>query len=214
MRRIPYLFFLPLVALLGVRCSSSIKIDDAMAAEIAGDRTLIIRPGGEGCNTSPEVGYAYCRKAEGRITDIDRLYFYAPKTNCDREYCGLVEVYSQEGTLVYSDRFPKEGGVVSVAWSDLLPTPYFRRADNSIWPILMRLYWKDNDGDERVTGMRGEARLLVYTPRERRGGPAGPRSYTPLHNSRENPAFAFSSSHGGYLMKWTTSGRAYVGSDR
>ena len=72
MKKFSLVLFLLSFALVGSRCSS-IKIDDALAAELAGDRTLIIRPGGTGCNTSPEVGYAFCRKAEGPIEDIDRL---------------------------------------------------------------------------------------------------------------------------------------------
>lgn len=199
------------IASLAITSCKSIPLDAAYPAALAGDRTAIISAEGEGCISTPQVGFTFCRRPSGVIIGLHAIRFFAPSSNCERDICTTVRVLGLDGVSVASLDFPKEGGEAVISFTDILKTNEFRRSQEGAYSVLIRIYYENNDGRENFTIQRGLIYLLVYDEEE---ALEPKRSYTPFHNVKSSRVWAYSSIHDGFLMKWSTAGRSYVGRDR
>ena len=200
-----------LLSLVLVACSS-IQMDGAYPADLAGDKTIIMKAEGPGCISRPEVGFSFCRKPVGEALAADRLDFYAPSSNMDCDPCTVVYVKDLSGADVASLSFGKEGGVRSLVWSDLIKESEFKRVHEGPYNIVLRHRFENSYGNPQVMVQRGMIYLLVYFPVEQAA--ENPRNYRPLNQTPDSNVWAFTRSEGEYLFKWSTAGRAYVGSNR
>lgn len=193
---------------------SSVKIDAALPADLANDRTALLSATGPGCHPVPEVGFAVCRRPLGDAVSNDFVTFFAPKTNCERQVCTTVRVFGPDATQVAEVNFDKDGGRRNVRWSRIIDNDEFLPEHDATYFVLTRTYFQNNDGDEQMIVTRGEIRLFVYRPQARITLPSGDevvRNYQPLDSSPGADVWAFEASHGDYRMKWSTAGRAYAG---
>ena len=153
------------------------------------------------CGHQPIVGYTYCRKKEGQVAD-DKIWFYGPISNCEREHCVYYKIYFPDGTPSYEGKIPKDQTKEFVLWSSLIKSDAFTVGYRGLWRYVYTIYWVDNDGNERKSLSDGDIRLIVYSA-----------DYEPLHNSPENPNYAFTWSEDGFNFKMTTGLRMYIGKE-
>lgn len=184
------------LSFLGVALScSSIVIDDSANAAQSNDTSIVI----EGCGNQPISGFTYCRKEEGPMEDRDVIAFHVPDSNCERESCVTLTVFGPEGP----DRslfIPKGWKYYALHWSQMTGKEEFSRRDRGFWTIVMDVYWRDNDGDQRRTSLLGEIRLRVLSS-----------NYQSLHNARGEGPYAFKwNVEGPFRVGYTTAGRSSV----
>jgi hypothetical protein len=183
-----------LLLFLTVSCDTLV-IDNGVSAVVGKDSTGPIRA----CGNQPIVGYTYCRKKEGSAAG-DRLWFYGPKTNCERQACVYFKIYFPDGTPSYEGSIPKNETKAFVLWSDLIKSDTFVIGDRGFWPYVYTVYWNDDNGNERSSRSDGDIRLRVYH-----------KDYEPLHNSTDNPNFTFEWTDDGHVFKVTTGLRMFIG---
>jgi|GEM_PF-4521062 len=180
-------------------CTHVPIIDGSMSSLMANDTTAIIQIDGPGCVSDPKVGWAYCRKAEGAITNRDVITFYGPKSNCSREFCVDIQVMWPTGEPALHISIPADQLSVSTSWDRLTKKELFDKNDRGWWLVFINHYWLDGSGVEQETVQEGEIRLRVMA-----------EGYTPLYNAPTSGAFAYVAERNGHEFKWTTSGRAYT----
>ena len=180
---------------LSVSCSTVVIDESAHAAE-SNDTSVII----EGCGNQPISGFTYCRRSVGQINDTDVVYVHIPESNCERESCVEILVFSPTGGQG-SPTFVRKGARLHpIHWADLTGRQEFTQGDSGFWTIAMVVYWIDNEGLERRTAMIGEIRLRVLSA-----------DYVSLSQSRGEGPYAFRwRVQGGFNLGYTTSGRSAV----
>lgn len=205
---------LVLLVLVTALSCGSITIDAALPADLANDRTALMAAGGPGCHRVPEVGFAVCRRPLGDAVSDDFVAFFAPGTNCRRPICTTIRIFQPSMTQVAELNFNKDGGRGVVRWSEIIQSSRFELEHDKYYPVLTRTYFLNNQGAEEVVVTRGEIRLFVYIPQRTLTTPAGREvtlNYQPLDMVPNANVWAFEASHGHSRMKWSTAGRAYVG---
>lgn len=174
--------------------SAHISPDSVVDSPIAeGDSTAIIMD----CDGRPNVGFAYCRVQEGDSTGKN-LTFVVPPAKCAREHCVYLEVWTQ-GHLVWSSASLKDETSMTVSWRELTGRAEFIIGDRGNWTVNEVVYWTDSDGNERQSRAQGDIVLRVFK-----------KNYTPLHNSSEDPNYAWVFSDGRFQYKITSSLRSTV----
>lgn len=98
------------------------------SAVSSNDATAIV----QGCGNPPAVGIAYCRIVEGRPTD-EKIFFYAPPTQCNREHCAFIKVFDNQGNVVFGAPFEKGQTKLGVSWKVLLGQ---EAADNAVEEVV------------------------------------------------------------------------------
>lgn len=195
-RIIPGLTVVALLSLGASDCTVPRVVDKSANAAEAGDATALV----SGCGGQPVPGYVYCRKKEGQITSVDKVTFYGPVGNCERDHCTFITILFPTGEPSHSVVIPKDKTSVSVGWEKLTKRNTFEKLDRGFWPFLVKTYWTDSDGDERLTVQEGELRLRVYD-----------KNYQPLNSLKESPDWGWQWENSGKLFRMTTAGRSWVG---
>lgn len=186
-----------LSAFLGIgasNCTGKIKvIDDSMAAPLANDVTVVI----SGCGHQPIVGYTHCRVMEGPI-EGQIVTIHGPASECQRDNCVFWEIFLPDGMPSMSGAFNKKETRVSIPWKDIVKGNDFLAEQRGFYGVRLKWYWVGADGRERFSFADGEIRLRVLK-----------KEYTPLHDSKESPFFAWSWVDDAGMYHMTTSGRAH-----
>ena len=175
---------------------SSVVIDESANASESNDTSVII----EGCGNQPISGFTYCRRLAGEIGDTDVVYIHIPESNCQRDSCVEILVFSPtsgQGSPIFVDKGVR---LQPLHWATLTGRQEFVQGDSGLWTIAMVVYWVDNEGLERRTPMLGEIRLRVLS-----------EDYVSLSQSRGEGPYAFRwRVQGGFNLGYTTSGRSSV----
>ena len=116
------LLLFSMVFLVGANSCSKIVIDEGMSAVEGGDYTALI----QGCGSQLVVGYTYCRKREGDLTD-ESIILVAPKVKCKSEQCVSYKIFFPDGSPTIGGMFGKEETSKRILWSDNSPIGSYAR---------------------------------------------------------------------------------------
>lgn len=181
------------------QCSKALRVDPSMHAALANDLTALVDGSDlQGCGTQLQTGLLFCRVSENHPAHA-KITFVGPKSNCSRERCVFVKIYFPTGEPALELSIPKDQTSVSVTWRELIHADHFSKEQRGFWPFLRTVYWRNADGQEGVTQDEGLIYLRVLSS-----------GYESLHESRDNPNWAFKSTYKGLAWRMTTSGRTYV----
>ena len=112
----------------------------------------------------------------------------------------LIKLFFPNGDAAIGKSIPKNKTRKSVTWKEIFKKDSFQLSDRGYWPYSYKIYWKDRDGNERVTKSEGEIRLRVVSSK-----------YVPLHESPENENFTWlHTTRNGEVVRMTTGGRTFV----
>jgi len=208
----PSLILIILLSLSQSQCTKGIIIDSALAANLAGDKTALIRL--SGCGPQPFVseGFSYCRVAEGPMNDAAIELIAPPQaTNCDETACVSFKIYFPDTAQApYEDVIQKGQVSKKITWKQLTGRENFTAGDRGWWPYTYSISWKDGQGMAHKTVSEGEIRLRVYRTLQCDNSGAACKSYSPLRNAPNAKEYAWSWVADGQEIKMTTSGRTYV----
>lgn len=180
-------------------CSiAKLNPDAAMAAVNGEDKTVII----EGCGSQSVVGYAYCRVFEGSVAS-QGIVLHVPPAQCVTKPCVEWKVFFPNAQPSLGGAVPDGVTTVPIAWKDLIKKDVFSPGDRGMWGVRLTVRWIDVNSREQTSVADGEVRLRVLR-----------KEYIPLHEVKEDPAFAWSWISNGRLMRYTTGMRAYTGAQK
>lgn len=119
-------------------------MDKALSASEGNEASLILCGLREGCRK----GMIFAQLPSGTlVTPISKIRIQLPKLKCDKPTCALFQVFNPDGSQGISGGIPKKG-YVDLQLSDLLGTGIVSPSHDGEWLIKVRMFFKDNDGNE------------------------------------------------------------------
>lgn len=180
---------------LAASCTKGVRLDTAMAAIEAGDKTAPI----EGCGQQLQDGVLVCRKTEGDASQ-DQIVFVGPPAECaGKDPCVTFKIFYPDGSPSYAGSIPRGMTRIPVPWEQLLKRSTFEKNDRGFWGYSYAIRYLGPDGKERMTYSDGFIFLVVTS-----------QGYTSLHELPDDPNYAWSWVEDGAQVKLTTGARVYV----
>jgi len=156
----------------------------------AEDPTAIL----SGCGAAANVGYLFCRLAEG-WTPSGEIRVNVPPVQCGQASCASVTVFRSDGGRVVDTAIPAGVTSFAVPWTKLLGSAPIDKSARGFWPVLLKWSWLNGDGLLEQAIVEGEIRVRVHSA-----------NYTPLG---AEPAM-FMWQLGALTLRATEKGRAFV----